>query len=480
MSLSRARRFLGVAIAGIVAVLAVCIAVPALADDAGASLPGLEESWRYEAGQQRAHPATDGAVGSAKAQADGSGPALPLALNFRVSKQGDSYVADFGGGHMVVNGAKAFGIDVSEHNGTIDWQKAKAAGVDFAILRIGWGTYGERGAGGLSSTDAMFARNLAGARAAGVKVGVYLYSYAGWKPTQSLGYWEDYASREADHVLTVLERQGVEPGELDYPVYYDLEELYLEKPILSFGAEAVSNREFLAKIAKTFCDKIEGAGYEAGVYANLNWWNNFLTDPVFESWERWVARYPESGASGQSSLYQGAHAMWQAHSQAYVDGVGTCDINFDYRDDRGQAAPQESYFDQEHPQGSMFRLYNPSTGAHHFTTDAREAKALEASGWKNERIAWTCSSHGLPVYRLYNPSSGDHHFTMYPDERTGLIAQGWKDEGIAFHSEGKTAIYRLFNPNLTQGTHHYVASEAERDALVESGWTYESISFIAS
>lgn len=399
-------------------------------------------------------------------------------LNFRVTKEGNSYVATFGGGKMVVNNAKAFGVDVSIHNGKIDWKKAKADGVDFAILRLGWGSYGEKGGDGLPSTDARFIENYKGAKAAGVKVGIYLYSYAGWKSTGNVKYWVDYAQKEADHVTTVLKQQGIASKDLDYPIYYDLEEPYLENATLKYGGETISNRTFLARIAKTFCDRIGAAGYKVGIYSNLNWWNNFLTDSTFNSWERWVARYPSKGATNQGSQYKGTHAVWQAHSEAYVEGIGTSDIDFDYLD-RGSGSTTKPPIVHNAPKGSVYRLYNPNNGAHHFTMDSNEANKLVEYGWNDEGVAWKSAQEGAPVYRVYNPSNGDHLYVIRVIERDKLVNDGWIDEGICFYSYGKTPVYRLFNPNLSVGSHLYTSNQRERDSLVPLGWQFESIEFIA-
>ena len=102
-------------------------------------------------------------------------------------------------------GAAEWGVDVSFAQGDIDWAKAKADGVDFAILRLGYG------AGG---SDRRFVANVQGCKANGIKFGVYLYSYA-WNAST--------ATSEAEWTLTVLRNAGVSPSDLGLPVYYDLE-----------------------------------------------------------------------------------------------------------------------------------------------------------------------------------------------------------------------------------------------------------------
>ncbi len=130
---------------------------------------------------------------------------------------------------------------------------------------------------------------------------------------------------------------------------------------------------------------------------------------------------------------------------------------------------------------NIYRLYNPYSGEHLFTTNDWERQYLASIGWDDEGIAWTSpSSSGVPVYRLFNPYSGEHHYTSNLDERNYLIILGWLDEGIGwysidYHTKG-TPIYRLFNPYISGiGAHHYTKNESERDYLRSLGWNYEGI-----
>ncbi len=204
---------------------------------------------------------------------------------------GYGYVNSYGD---VIPGAIRKGIDVSEHNGWIDWEAVKNDGIDFAIIRCGYGDdlyYQD---------DAYWARNVSECERLGIPYGVYIYSYA-----ENV----DMARSEANHVLRLL--QGHQPS---YPVYYDLEESKLE---------STSNRAILAEIATVFADRISSVGYNVGVYANLNWWNNYLTDPVFDKWERWVAQY------NYRCDYKGSYGLWQCTSSGTVSGIsGQTDINF--------------------------------------------------------------------------------------------------------------------------------------------------------
>ena len=182
------------------------------------------------------------------------------------------------------------GIDVSEHNRNIDWEKVKAAGIDYAIIRCGYGDNYD------NQDDKQWLRNVSECERLGIPYGVYIYSYA-----QST----DMATSEAQHVLRLISGH-----KLSYPVYFDMED------------NSTLGSDFGA-IAQTFCSTVQNAGYTVGVYANLNWWNNYLTDTRFNQWHRWVAQY------NIQCDYSGTYAMWQYSSKELVDGIdGPVDMNY--------------------------------------------------------------------------------------------------------------------------------------------------------
>lgn len=190
----------------------------------------------------------------------------------------------------------AHGIDVSEHNGTINWDAVKNSGqVDFAILRVGYGddySYQD---------DKQWARNVSECERLGIPYGVYIYSYAtSWSQLNS----------EVSHVKRLL--KGHNPS---YPVYIDME----DNSTIGLG------RNTLTQFAKSFCDQINSAGYTAGVYANLNWWNNYLYASQLDNYERWVAQY------NSSCWYEGDYGLWQYSSSGSVPGIsGNVDMNYYY------------------------------------------------------------------------------------------------------------------------------------------------------
>lgn len=185
------------------------------------------------------------------------------------------------------------GIDVSEWQGNIDWDKVKKTDVEFAILRCGFaGDYAKY-------DDKKFVRNVNECIRVGMPYGIYLYSYA-----QTV---ED-AKEEAAHTLRLL--KGLNPS---YPVFYDLED---------YSVMSSVSKSTIAQIAKTYVTTIQNAGYNCGVYANLNWFTNYLTDPYFDSVMKWVAQY------NVECNYMKPYIMWQGTSSGYVDGIaGRVDID---------------------------------------------------------------------------------------------------------------------------------------------------------
>ena len=129
---------------------------------------------------------------------------------------------------------------------------------------------------------------------------------------------------------------------------------------------------------------------------------------------------------------------------------------------------------------SMFRLYNPNTGEHFYTANAKERNNLILTGWSSESIGWLApASSKTPVYRLYNPFAGDHHYTSMVAERDMLVRAGWRNEGVGWYSDDahRVALYRQYNPYARTGTHNFTTSKVESDGLVRLGWRYEGVAW---
>ena len=274
-------------------------------------------SWRYVNGEQiysYEGASTDGDVSTPGISPFSAEEGASSYATWYKSNGTTSYTykaePDDAGQNISVSGAKRVGIDVSYHNGTIDWAKVKNSGVSFAIIRCGYGS------DFTSQDDVKFFENVRGAQENGIDIGIYLYSYA----MNTTGN-DSSAASEARHVLRLLDEAGLEPNDLAYPVFFDME----ESKQLDLGSKK------LGELASTFCNAISAEGYEVGIYSNLNWWSNYLTDSAFDNsnWHKWAARYPGSNKATSSGVP--GTEIWQFSDCGHVDGVnGNVDMNFDY------------------------------------------------------------------------------------------------------------------------------------------------------
>ena|GEM_PF-194602 len=133
---------------------------------------------------------------------------------------------------------------------------------------------------------------------------------------------------------------------------------------------------------------------------------------------------------------------------------------------------------------NVFRLYNPNTGEHLFTTNNNERSVNEKAGWIYEGIAWVAPTKGVGVYRLYNPNAvgGDHYYTKNTHEVADLLNRGWQMDNAGvpmFYSGGNTKVYIAYNPNAQSGAHHYMTSNYEHQNLLNNGWQFGTVAFDA-
>lgn len=204
----------------------------------------------------------------------------------------------------------SFGIDVSEHQGVIDWDTA-AKYIDFAILRCGYGTDDPY------HDDAMWAYNVSQCERLGIPYGVYLYSYADT---------EAEALSEADHILRLL--KGHTPT---LPVYYDLEDVPTTGTLSN--AQILRNTQLVAS-------RIIDAGYRFGTYACLNWWQNRMYFPEYNDYEMWLAAYGDAFESASEG-----YGIWQYSCTGTVPGInGNVDMNYCWMD-IDSPKPQHPFID---------------------------------------------------------------------------------------------------------------------------------------
>lgn len=204
------------------------------------------------------------------------------------------------------------GIDVSYHNGTLDWSTIKAAGVDFAILRAAYRGYGTEGT---LVRDAKFAEYMQGAMSQGIPVGAYIYS-------QAITTAE--AVQEANYILNIVRGYS-----LDLPIVFDYEFAGVKSGRLdSAWSSGKLNKSKMTDIALAFCDTIKNAGYDAMVYANKTFLSKNLDHEVIENagYDVWLAHYTTN------TNYTGDYKIWQYTSSGKIPGIANkvFDCNFMY------------------------------------------------------------------------------------------------------------------------------------------------------
>lgn len=211
-----------------------------------------------------------------------------------------------------INAGIQQGIDVSYHNGTLNWSTIKAAGVDFAILRAAYRGYGDEGT---LVRDTKFAEYMQGAMSQGIPVGAYIYS-------QAISTAE--AVQEANYILNIVRGYS-----LDLPIVFDYEFASKENGRLdSAWSSGKLNKSKMTDIALAFCDTIKNAGYDAMVYANKTFLSKNLDHEVIENagYEIWLAHYTTN------TNYTGDYKIWQYTSSGKIPGIANkvFDCNFMY------------------------------------------------------------------------------------------------------------------------------------------------------
>ena len=193
-------------------------------------------------------------------------------------------------------------IDVSEHQGVIDWQAAKNDGVEGAIIRIGYG---------VENLDAQAARNISECKRLGIPFGIYLYSYA---------YDEAFATREGAGTAAMLKNAGVSPADLSYPVYYDLEAWSWA------GHSRPTTPAQYDPIVNAWWNAMKQAGFgNLAVYSYTSYLSNELNSGTIHAKTTWVAQY---GASMGFHDWPSNARCWQYTSSGHVNGIaGNVDLN---------------------------------------------------------------------------------------------------------------------------------------------------------
>ena len=204
-----------------------------------------------------------------------------------------------GDGILAMDKNGVMGIDVSKWNSTIDWNAVKNSGISFVIIRCGY-----RGSSsGVLVEDPRFRSNIAGASAAGLKVGIYFF-------TQAVNEVE--AVEEASMVLSLVKGYSI-----SYPIFIDTER--------SGGRADGIDKATRTAVCRAFCETIKNGGYTPGVYASKAWYNDRLSYSSLSGYRIWLAQY----ASAPS--FANRYDLWQYSEKGSVSGIsGRVDMNISY------------------------------------------------------------------------------------------------------------------------------------------------------
>ncbi|MDO5521926.1 MAG: GH25 family lysozyme [bacterium] len=187
-------------------------------------------------------------------------------------------------------------IDVSKHNGKINWSKVKQAGIKGAILRAGYGK---------STVDDQFVNNAKGAIAAGLPIGIYWFSYA---------YTVEQAEKEAEMCINTIKGYKI-----TLPVFFDWEYDSMRYAKLK---GTIPGKTLITNMNKAFCEKVKKAGYKPGVYYNKDYKNNYMNVSKLKDYVQWYAYY--------NSKVQKGYDIHQYTPNGHVDGVSSSKVDINY------------------------------------------------------------------------------------------------------------------------------------------------------
>lgn len=220
-----------------------------------------------------------------------------------------------------------FGVDVSDWQGEIDWEAAKAAGVQFAMIKAG---------SGQSGSEDTFRYNADECTRLGIPFGVYFFSYA---------YNTDYARKEARRCLEM-----VRGYKLSYPIAWDYEYASYDYNV-SMGV--TPTRSLVSDMARAFLEEIEAAGYYAALYANPDYINRFFDARLINRYDIWLAQWQGNDKRPEDKPPM-AGGMWQYSNQGHIDGIPErVDLDYAYYDYPaiiGQPAEPEPEPEPEKPE----------------------------------------------------------------------------------------------------------------------------------
>lgn len=326
------------------------------------------------------------------------------------------------------------GIDISSYQGKPDWAKVAKSGIKFAILRIHQKT----------GIDSSFEYNYKGCKSNGILIGGYKYSYA-LTPAQAID--------EAEAVIEVLNGRG-----LDFPVFYDLEWPNQRK----LGKQAIEN------IAVTFLTRIKKAGYKVGIYCNLDWYNNVLSDTL-KKYDCWIARYPASdNGSAQERLRPNVGVGWQYSSKGKVLGIsGNVDMNVFYKDYREEDTVKKTKLQIIHAiihDAVEFAVNIANDNNHGYSQRIRSLYEID------DPKSFDCSSLACTAYYYAFLKNGLTTQARYLKEHCSYTGNmlNMCNCGFEIVARNQTAHSQMQKGDLELNTTYHVAMAIDKDNIVHA------------
>ena len=326
------------------------------------------------------------------------------------------------------------GIDVSSYQGKPDWAKVTKSGIKFAILRIHQKT----------GVDSSFEYNYKGCKSNGILIGGYKYSYA-LTPAQAID--------EAEDVIAVLNGRG-----LDFPVFYDLEWSNQRK----LGKQAIEN------ITVAFLTRMKKAGYKVGIYCNLDWYNNVLSDTL-KKYDCWIARYPASdNGSVQERLRPSVGVGWQYSSKGKVLGIsGNVDMNVFYKDYKEEDTVKKTKLQIIHAiihDAVEFAVNIANDNNHGYSQRIRSLYEID------DPKSFDCSSLVCTAYYYAFIKNGLTQQARYLKEHCSYTGNmlNMCNCGFEVVARNQTAHAQMQKGDLELNVTHHVAMAIDRDNIVHA------------
>ena len=331
-------------------------------------------------------------------------------------------------------------IDVSSNQGKPDWAKISKSGIKVAILRV----HQQFG------TDSSFEHNYKGCKSNGVLIGAYKYSYA-LTPAQAVD--------EAEAVIAVLAGRG-----LDFPVFYDLEWSQQR----SLGKQAIEN------IAISFLTRIKKAGYKVGIYCNLDWYNNALTDNL-KKYDCWIARYADNdNGTIPERLRPSTGIGWQYSEHGSVPGISGHDVDMDvfykdYRDSEQKGEAKVSLTKEQIIQNIRndavdFAVKIANDNSHGYSQRIRSLYNIETPK------SFDCSSLACTAYYyafLKNGLTAQANYLKANCSYTGNMLK-MLNAGFEIVARNQTAHKQMIKGDLELNTAHHVAMAIDKNNIVHA------------